>query len=266
LKEQFSRQCFLGADSEQLFASLRAGIVGLGGGGSHIAQQLAHLGVGHFALFDPDVMEMPNLNRTVGATHQDAVAGLPKVRIAERLITGVNPSAVVWPIQKPWQQDFLALRACDVVFGCLDGFTLRAQLEESCRRALIPLIDIGMDVHEASPYSIAGQMVSSMPGGPCFRCVQLFKEADLNEEAARYGAAGENPQVIWPNGILASTAIGFFVQLFTPWCDADNANAFIGYDGNRLGLEHDVRLAHAPRCGHFKGIADLGDPFWQAEL
>jgi len=102
---QFSRQSFLGPLSEEIFANIRAGIVGLGGGGSHIAQQLAHIGVGHFAILDPDVMEFPNLNRTVGATHEDALKGTPKVRVAERLIRGVNPYAEVWPLRAPWQEE-----------------------------------------------------------------------------------------------------------------------------------------------------------------
>ncbi len=263
--DQYSRQSFLGAESESIFSSIRAGIIGLGGGGSHIAQQLAHIGVGHFALFDPDKMELPNLNRTVGATFDDALKGTPKVRVAERLIRSVNPYAHVWPLQKLWQKEFQSVRACDVIFGCLDGFTNRAQLEESCRRALIPLIDIGMDVFKATPYSIAGQVVVSMPGKPCFQCMQFVTKADLDEEGRRYGEAGGNPQVIWPNGVLASTAVGLFVQLFSSWCPLVGGNSFIGYDGDKLTLEHDVRFECAPTCKHFDHIADLGDPLWKAE-
>jgi len=261
---QFSRQSFLGPLSEKTFANLRAGIVGLGGGGSHIAQQLAHIGVGHFALFDPDVMEFPNLNRTVGATHDDAIKGTPKVRVAERLIRSVNLYADVWPFQSPWQEKLTALRSCDVVFGCLDGFTRRAELEKSCRRALIPLIDIGMDVYRGSPYSIAGQVITSMPGEPCFRCAQFIKQEDLEREGARYGEAGGNPQVVWPNGVLASSAIGVFVLMFSPWCDVNPAVSFLGYDGNNLTVEHDARFRFAGLCSHFEPIGDLGDPFWKA--
>jgi len=84
MNDRFSRQSFLGVDSEALFRSVRVGVAGLGGGGSHIAQQLAHVGIGHFALFDPDTMEFPNLNRTVSATFEDAISNTPKVIVAER--------------------------------------------------------------------------------------------------------------------------------------------------------------------------------------
>lgn len=37
------------------------------------------------------------------------------------------------------------------------------------------------------------------------------------EEARNYVAAGGKPQVIWPNRVLASTAVGLFIQTVTPW-------------------------------------------------
>lgn len=48
----FSRQSFLGPDADEILANARVTIVGLGGGGSHIAQQLAHLSVRHIRLID----------------------------------------------------------------------------------------------------------------------------------------------------------------------------------------------------------------------
>ncbi len=265
---RFSRQGFLGDGSENLFQHVRAGIIGVGGGGSHITQQLAHLGVGNFAVFDPDTTDFPNLNRTVGATFADAVSKTPKVIVAERMIKGINPYAEVWAIQSEWQKDFESLRGCDVSFGCLDGFSRRAQLEESCLRAMIPLIDIGMDVHKDKPYSISGQVVVSMPGHPCFRCVSFIQDNDLDEEGLRYGEAGGNPQVVWSNGVLASTAVGIFVQMITPWCGIRAGNSFIGYDGDAFTLEHDARLSVGEKteCQHFGATSDLGDPFWDPEM
>ncbi len=265
MDSRFSRQSFLGEQSQGVFQTARAGIAGLGGGGSHVAQQLAYLGIGHFALFDPDYIEFPNLNRTVGATFADAVSGTPKVAVTERMVKGINPYAEVWAIQAEWQSDLASLRACDVIFGCLDGFGRRRQLEESCRRAMIPLIDIGMDVHRGDPYSISGQVVLSMPGEPCFNCVGFIREKDLDDEGRRYGEAGANPQVVWPNGVLASTAVGIFVQMFTPWCRINSGIGFLGYDGDGLTLERDSRLtvARNMECVHFEAISDVGDPFWK---
>ena len=136
-------------------------------------------------------------------------------------------------------------------------------LEESCRRALIPLIDIGMDVYEGKPYAIAGQVIVSMPGEPCFRCAQFIRDEDIAKEESDYGHAGGTPQVIWSNGVLASTAVGLFMQMATPWCAQDEQSQFLGYDGIAMTLERDPRFAYVSgaQCLHF-GIYDLGDPFW----
>jgi molybdopterin-synthase adenylyltransferase len=96
-------QSFLGPDSEQILADARVTIVGLDGGGSHIAQQLAHVGVGHFRLIDPQEIEDSNLNRLIGGTKQDVGAKAPKVEIAERLIRGIRPWAEVRTAKREWQ-------------------------------------------------------------------------------------------------------------------------------------------------------------------
>jgi hypothetical protein len=46
-------------------------------------------------------------------------------------------------------------------------------------------------------------------------------------EAEKYGAAGSRPQVVWPNGVLASTAVGLAVQLLTPWHPKPPAFTFL---------------------------------------
>ena len=42
--DRYSRQSFLGPDSEALISRCTIGVPGLGGGGSHVIQQLAHVG------------------------------------------------------------------------------------------------------------------------------------------------------------------------------------------------------------------------------
>lgn len=262
-----ARQSFLGERSSETLGQTTVAINGLGGGGSHVAQQLAHLGIGNFILIDPDRIEFPNLNRTVGATYQDAVAGTPKVEVAARLIRGINPYARILPIIGEWQTNLVSLRSADIVFGCIEGFAIKVQLERVCRAALIPLIDIGMDVYKAEPYSIAGQVVLSMPGHPCFLCVGHVRETDCAKEEQKYGHAGGTPQVVWSNGLLASAAVGIAVQLLTSW-SKDTTAPFLGYDGDRTTLSPDARLgiSSSIECRHYDGIAAIGDPFWAPQV
>jgi hypothetical protein len=260
-----SRQSFLGTGSDTILDDARVAVIGLGGGGSHIVQQLAHVGVGHFELFDPDLLEETNINRLVGATIDDIQAATPKVVIGERIIRNVNPWARIGAHATDWRKGAEHLRACDVVFGCVDSFAARSELEVVCRRYLIPYIDIGMDVFAVgTQYSMSGQVVMSMPGRPCMRCMGFLRDDLIAKEAAQYGAAGGRPQVIWPNGVLASTAVGLFIELLTPWHDLSPRSAFLEYDGNAHSVVPSPVLGYVAdeSCHHFASLATLGDPFF----
>lgn len=64
----------------------------------------------------------------------------------------------------------------------------------------------------------------------------------LQEEAAKYGNAGSRPQVVWPNAILASIAVGFFMQILTPWSKNRTFPSLLEYDGNRQTVEESNKL------------------------
>jgi molybdopterin/thiamine biosynthesis adenylyltransferase len=131
-------------------------------------------------------IEDTNLNRLVGATMEDVKLGTAKVDIAERVIKAVNPAAEVIKRRANWTEVTAELRDVDVIFACVDSIGCRSELEGFARRFLIPLIDIGMDVHESSgEFSIGGQVMLSMPGKPCMRCMGLVTDDALAKEAAR---------------------------------------------------------------------------------
>lgn len=258
------RQSFLGATSEQNLKRARVGVIGLGGGGSHVVQQLAHLGVGNYVLVDPDTVDETNLNRLVGGTLEDVQLRTLKVDIAERVIRAVVPDANVDAHPRQWQEVSEALQTCDVLIACVDAVTARDQLNKFCQRFLIPYIDIGMDVHELdSGFLISGQVVLITPGSPCLRCMGLVTEEALALEAHNYGAAGGKPQVVWPNGVLASTAVGLFTQLLCPWHDQTRASVFLEYDGNKGTLLPSMSfgLLAGSACAHFHPN-EAGDPLF----
>ncbi len=120
-------------------------------------------------MYDGDHAEESNLNRLVIATEADVAAGRPKVEAARERILGVRSGAKIEAFTCRWQERPEPLRRCDLIFGCVDSFAERAELEASCRRYLIPYLDIGMDVHQAGdePPVMGGQVILSMPDGPC---------------------------------------------------------------------------------------------------
>lgn len=256
-------QSFLGPDSDTILAGIEVGIVGLCGGGSHLVHQLPLVGVSKFVLADHDVVEDRNRNRMLGSTPGDVQAARAKTVVAEWVIRSINPDAEIVLHQSRWQEAIEDLRRCDVIFGCVDSYRERDDLERFCRRFLIPYIDIGMDVHEASGcYSISGQVVLSSPCGPCLWCLGILNQKRLQQEAGQYGKAGSRPQVVWPNGVLASLAVGLFVQLVCPWHGSPQLAACCEFDGNRHRVETNRLGAVADlRCGHFPPD-ELGDHFY----
>ena len=249
------RQSFLGPRSEDTLQAAKIGIVGLGGGGSHVVQQVAHIGVGNYVLVDPDSIEDSNLNRLVGGTLADVMQRSPKIEIAARIILNIIPNANVSSHARPWQEVADELKACDAIIGGLDSVTAKDDLDRFCRRFLIPYIDMGMDVHKVDGrYLIAGQVVLTMPGAPCLRCLGVVTDESLAREARNYGAAGGRPQVVWPNGLLASAAVGLFTQLLCPWHDKVPAGAYLEYDGNKhtLAPNQAYALLNRTPCPHFQ--------------
>jgi molybdopterin/thiamine biosynthesis adenylyltransferase len=247
------RQSFLGVHSERDLKTAKVGIIGLGGGGSHAGQQLAHLGVANYVLVDPDTIEESNLNRLVGGTLRDVATQASKVTIAERAIRNVVREPNIVAHQKPWQQIADELKSCDVIIGAVDSVIAKDELDRFCRRYLIPYIDMGMDVHEVGGrYLIAGQVVLTTAGSPCLRCMGIVTDESLIQEARKYGAAGGKPQVIWPNGVLASTAVGLFVQLICPWHSKVPASAYLEYDGNKhtIAPSKSFALIQQHACPH----------------
>jgi len=241
---RLDRQSFLGPNSDAILADATIGFVGAGGGGSHAIQQSAHMGIGGYVNVDPDVIEDTNTNRLVGGTLADVVVSLPKVKIAERLIRGLQPHARIISVQDDWRAAVDDLKLCDVIVGAVDGFREREELERFSRRHLIPYIDIGMDVHDLGKngFLVSGQVILSMPAGPCMRCCGFITDERLAQEAKRYGAAGSRPQVVWSNGVLASTAIGLMTQVLTPWYPDPPSFVFLDYDGNKGTVTPNPRM------------------------
>jgi molybdopterin-synthase adenylyltransferase len=261
------RQSFLGPDSDRQIGSAKIGIIGLGGGGSHVTQQLAHVGFSDYVLFDPDIVKYHNLNRLVGGTVADAKARRRKINVARRTILGLKPAATVEGHPVRWQDKPARLRNCDVVLGCTDGFNERRELEAFTRRHLIPYIDIGVDVHQAGdePPRMAGQVIVSMPGDLCMWCMGFLTPLTVEREAVAYGKAGHRPQVVWANGVLASTAVGLVVDLLTDWTKSLRSRAYLCYDANTGHVYPHKRLEFLAdcECTHYP-CDEVGSPLLKA--
>lgn len=262
--KDYTRQSFLGDDAQNTLTETCIGLIGYSGGGSHFGQQFGHAGIGRYIVVDPKNITATHRPRFVGSEPEDVNVGRRKVDIAERQIKRGNPTAIVEKFATPWQEATDALLECDILYGAVDSYRERDEIERFCRRNMIPLIDIGMDVRSMAggQYSISGQIIQSLPGGHCMRCCNFITDEKLTREAETYGDAGPAPQVIWANGVLASTAVGWGISLLCPWRKMPRPFRWLSYDGDTGELKIPAivegHLSKTP-CMHYP-IVEVGDP------
>ncbi len=216
-----------GAEGQAQLTLLHVGVVGVGGTGSVVVEQLAHLGVGRMTLVDPDVLEESNLNRVVGASPSDV--GSPKVVVATALVARVNEHCKVLPIQGDVRDVVIArhLLACDFIFCCTDTEGSRAIINQIAYQFCIPTIDLGVAiVVSASGVShISGRVQLLSPTQPCLLCCraldaeQVRRDLLTEEERAkdRYilGSSVAQPAVISINSATASLAVTMMLATVT---------------------------------------------------
>ena len=148
-----------GAVGQRTIQQLRIAIVGLGGTGSIVAQELVHLGVRDFLLIDPDVVETTNLNRVANAGPSEV--GLAKVHVAGRYVQSVARGARVRAVAGDIIKAGFAreLLEADMIFGCTDSHGSRAVLRQIAYQYLIPCIDMGST--RSTPTRAASPMFSA---------------------------------------------------------------------------------------------------------
>ncbi|WP_293914077.1 ThiF family adenylyltransferase, partial [Deinococcus sp.] len=228
LAETYQRQALaFGEPGQRQLRRLRIGVVGAGGTGSLVLQQLAHLGVQHFTIIDHDVLERTNLNRVVGTVAADV--GRPKVEVATRVVHNINPDAVVQALQAD-VTDPLVLRRLldtDVVLICTDSHGSRALLSQLAYQYLLPMINVGVSVLADSERGTQVQGVVHLlaPGLACLDCTgdldpgkvmeELQTEAERQANPYISGAAVTQPAVISLNSVVAGLGVSLLLSTVT---------------------------------------------------
>jgi len=153
---QRNRHCISTLQQYSLFRS-RAVIIGCGGLGGYLIEELARLGVGNLVLIDYDVFEEHNLNRQLLSSAD--VLNRPKVDVALERVRAINPAVNVTPLKTFFSSENgreLVLGA-DVVLDGLDTIPARLELAHICHEMSVPV------VHGAIG-GWYGQIATQMPG------------------------------------------------------------------------------------------------------
>ncbi|MFA5841124.1 MAG: ThiF family adenylyltransferase [Candidatus Paceibacterota bacterium] len=185
--EFFDRQIkAFGKDIQSTLNKLKIGIVGLGGTGSAVAEQLIRLGVGTLYLFDDDTFDSTNINRVYGSRLSDTKK--LKVEIIQRLATEIGLGTIVKIFNKKitYQSVLQDLKKCDIVFGCTDDNWGRSILSRLAVYYLIPVIDMGVKINSKNNeiVSIHGRVTVLLPDHACLFCRDRIDSGIMSTEIA----------------------------------------------------------------------------------
>jgi molybdopterin-synthase adenylyltransferase len=123
----------LGVAGQGRLLASHALVVGLGGLGGYVVEQLARSGLGRITGVDPDVFDETNLNRQLLATV--ATLGRRKVDAARERIASINPACVFTGVAGRHSDVSETLwSTANIVFDCLDAIADRLDLADACAR------------------------------------------------------------------------------------------------------------------------------------
>jgi molybdopterin/thiamine biosynthesis adenylyltransferase len=136
---QRNRETISLANQLRLFRS-HVAVIGCGGLGGYIIEELARLGVGKITALDPDVFEEHNLNRQLLSSI--ASLGQAKVEAAAARVAEINPAVTLVAVRGPYtpangQEVFKNVR---VVVDALDDIATRLALAKTCMELNLPLV------------------------------------------------------------------------------------------------------------------------------
>ncbi len=232
--EALARQRAFGTGLRQAAATLRVGIVGVGGIGFPVAEQLARCGFTQFVLVDDDRVEKTNLNRLPGTRPRDL--GRAKVHVARRLIEqagrciGTQPSvrACVQNVYTAGGRLKNLLRQCDVILALTDDEVSRITCLQLALEGGAEYLQAGVDVRLADDGRITGlfaEVTGAEVNRYCPLCTGRLDPGQASVDARRYAGAdvwerakqeGYVPQVSAPSvmslNALAAGALVLEIQ------------------------------------------------------
>lgn len=221
-----------GAEGQRRIRSSHVAVIGCGGLGEHVAQQLACLGVGTLTFMDDEELSETNRNRYLLARHTDLVPGTHKADIAERAVALIDPDIVVHPVHAELRsvEAFAQLRDADTLFGCLDNDGARLVLNEFALAYEKQYFDLATDVEQTDSLRYGGRMSLAGNGHGCLVCmgdidpagarIDLENAVSRRDRTAVYGVDESQldqagPSVVSINGVVASLAVTEFMVATT---------------------------------------------------
>ena len=253
----------LGPDLQRALSDLRVTIVGCGGTGSAVAEQIIRLGIRNLHLIDVDTLSESNLSRVYGSAPADI--GQPKAGVLARHLRRIAPTAEVTTTTAMLTTEPPARQAAasDLIFGCTDDNAGRLVLSRLATYYMTAVFDCGVLISNAGTggmTGVDGRVTVMTPGQACLVCRdridlrraggELMAPAERNRLAAEGyapGLPGIEPAVVPFTTLVAALAVSELLE------------RMIGYGpdpvpGEILARIHERELSGniaAPRPGHY---------------
>lgn len=275
LSGRFDRQIrAFGKDGQRTLESLKVAIVGVGGTGSLVAEQLVRAGIRDLRLIDHDDIEESNLSRIFGATKWDV--NKHKVDVLAKYLGNIGDAAVSTDLRSAIKQSVLmTLRDSDIVFCCVDNDRTRALLNRFAHQYFVPVIDLGirLDARQGRITAAAGRVSIVGNGFTCLRCSNHLnperiraesmpreERIILQQEGYVMGIDEPAPAVVSLNTVVAGLGTTAALNLFVALTGGSQPTDQI-YDA-RTGSVFPVSSRHehgCDICDDVGGVKALGD-------
>jgi molybdopterin/thiamine biosynthesis adenylyltransferase len=156
----------LGHEGQKRLLGSKVMVVGLGGLGGYVLEQLVRCGTGKVIGVDADRFEETNLNRQLYADRNSI--GRRKTEAAERRVIAINDAVEFSSLAcKVENLEDKAYDGVDLIFDCLDSIPSRLYLQSMGERFAIPLIHgaIGGWFGQVAVVWPGSQLLSHIYGG-----------------------------------------------------------------------------------------------------
>jgi molybdopterin-synthase adenylyltransferase len=162
-------------------------VVGAGGTGSPVAEQLVRMGVRRLIVIDADHIDTPsNLRRVVGSRSKDLDQGTLKVNVVARHLSDLHFSDVLpLPVDVRTKEAAEALLDADLVISTTDTHSSRSFVNQLAHQYLLPVIDVGVKVGTSLNGRISGMPVdvrTLLPDTACLWCSGILDSARIRAE------------------------------------------------------------------------------------
>jgi len=141
MQERYARNVpALTEDECALLRTKKVAVIGCGGLGGHLIDQLIRIGIGAIRAVDGDVFDPSNLNRQLLA--EVPLLGFSKAKAAAFRAARVNCDVSIEAVEAYLTEDNaqLLISGCDVVLDGLDNIKSRKILAAACAKAKIPYV------------------------------------------------------------------------------------------------------------------------------